>query len=78
MDCVVANGGTPATKPQLQTIDGRLTVVAAESSLTQSGVIDPVTRVLQAMKAARPGRETPRLLHLLRAVLGTHWERNAA
>ena len=45
MDCVVANGGPPATKPKCKTIDARLTVVAAESSLTYSGVIGPVTRV---------------------------------
>ena len=56
---------------QGKAIDAGLTVVAAESSPSYSGVIGPVTRVLRAAKDARHGRETPGLLHLLRAVLGT-------
>ena len=56
-----------SNEAQCKTIDARLTVVAAESSLTYGGVIGPVTRL-------SPGddcRETPRLRHLLGAVLGT-------
>ena len=34
MDCVVANGATPAAKPKCKTIYARLIVVAVESSLT--------------------------------------------
>ncbi len=61
-----------SNEAQRKTIDARLTVVAAESSLTYSGVIGPVTRVSPDDEGrAVNGRETPRLLHLLRAVLGT-------
>jgi hypothetical protein len=45
---------------QGKAIDVGLTVVAAESSLTYSGVTGPVTRVFQATKVARHGRETRR------------------
>jgi hypothetical protein len=41
-----------SNEAQRKTIDARLTVVAAESSLTHSGVIGPVTRVSPDDEAA--------------------------
>jgi hypothetical protein len=46
MDCVMASPTAAlSNEAQCMTIDARLTVVAAESSLSYSGVIGPVTRV---------------------------------
>ena len=73
MDCVVASStaGTPAAKPSARPLTPGLIAVAAKSSPLAS-VESVLSRAgLLATKFARHGRETPRLLHLLRAVVAT-------